>query len=74
MRIAAHDDACLCFRCPDLDAAYAYFHARGIAPKEPKIAPYDIKQLYLRDPDGYDLCLPWPAKRDLECAPASFRI
>jgi hypothetical protein len=36
----------------------------GRAPKnvkEPKVAPYGMKQLYVRDPDGYNLCFQWPA-------------
>jgi len=26
----------------------------------PKVAPYGMKQLYVRDPDGYNLCFQWP--------------
>jgi uncharacterized glyoxalase superfamily protein PhnB len=60
-RIAAHDDTCLYFGCPDVDAAYAHLRARGVAAKEPKVAPYGMKQLYLNDPDGYNLCFQWAA-------------
>ena len=60
-RIAAHDDTCLYFGCPDVDAAYAYLRGRGVAAREPKVAPYGMKQLYVSDPDGYSLCLQWPA-------------
>jgi len=60
-RIAAHDDTCLYFGCPDVDAAYAYLRALGVAAKEPKVAPYGMKQLYLSDPDGYNLCFQWAA-------------
>jgi glyoxylase I family protein len=60
-RIAAHDDTCLYFGCPDVDAAYAHLRARGVAAKEPKVAPYGMKQLYLHDPDGYNLCFQWAA-------------
>lgn len=60
-RIAAHDDTCLYFGCPDVDAAYAHLRARGVAAKEPKVAPYGMKQLYLSDPDGYNLCFQWAA-------------
>ena len=62
VRVATHDDTCLYFGCPDVDAAYAYLRARGVAAKEPKIAPYDMKQLYVSDPDGYNLCFQWPAQ------------
>jgi glyoxylase I family protein len=61
-RFAAHDDTCLYFGCPDVDAAYAYLRARGVAANEPKVAPYGMKQLYLSDPDGYSLCFQWPTK------------
>src|SRR5712664_1136477 len=61
-RLAVHEDTCLYFGCPDVDAAYAYLRTRGVAAKEPKIAPYGMKQLYVSDPDGYNLCFQWPAK------------
>jgi glyoxylase I family protein len=60
-RIAAHDDTGIYFGCPDVDAAYAHLRARGVAAKEPKVAPYGMKQLYVTDPDGYNLCFQWPA-------------
>ena len=60
-RIAAHDDTALFFGCPDVDAAYAHLRSRAENVKEPKVAPYGMKQLYVRDPDGYNLCFQWPA-------------
>lgn len=61
-RIAAHDDTCLYFGCPDVDAAYAHLRVGGIVAKEPKVAPYGMKQLYVSDPDGYNLCFQWATK------------
>jgi glyoxylase I family protein len=61
-RVAAHEDTCLYFACPDVEAAYAYLRARGVAAEEPKVASYGMKQLYLRDPDGFSLCFQWSAK------------
>jgi catechol 2,3-dioxygenase-like lactoylglutathione lyase family enzyme len=61
-RVAAHDDTCLYFGCPDVDAAYEYFVSKGIDVKPPKVAPYGMKQLYLHDPDGFNLCFQWSAK------------
>ena len=61
-RIAAHDDTAIYFGCPDVDTAYAYLRAHGVAANEPKVAHYGMKQLYLHDPDGYNLCFQWPAK------------
>jgi glyoxylase I family protein len=61
-RVAAHEDTCLYFGCPDVDAAYTCLQARGVAAEQPKVAPYGMKQLYLRDPDGYSLCFQWAVK------------
>ena len=60
-RVAAHRDTCLYFGCPDVDAAYQHLRAHGIDVKEPNVAPYGMKQLYVSDPDGYQLCFQWPA-------------
>ena len=59
-RLAAHRDTCLYFSCPDVDAAYRHLRSYGIDVNEPKIAPYGMKQLYVTDPDGYELCFQWP--------------
>lgn len=58
-RTAAHDDTCFYFSCPDVDAAYREFRDKGVEVKEPKVAPYGMKQMYLRDPDGYGICFQW---------------
>jgi len=58
-RTRAHEDTCLYLGCPDVDAAYQELSAKGLTVKPPKIAPYGMKQLYLRDPDGYALCFQW---------------
>jgi catechol 2,3-dioxygenase-like lactoylglutathione lyase family enzyme len=60
--VAGHGDTCLYFGCPDLDAAYRHLLDHGVDVEEPKVAPYGMKQLYLRDPDGYGLCFQWPAE------------
>jgi catechol 2,3-dioxygenase-like lactoylglutathione lyase family enzyme len=60
-RVAAHDDIGLYFGCPDVDGAYALLSKKGVEAKEPKVAPYGMKQLYLTDPDGYVLCFQHPA-------------
>lgn len=61
-RIKAHRDTCLYFSCPDVDGAYRHLLAHGVDVKEPEIAPWRSKQLYLRDPDGYTLCFQWPVE------------
>jgi glyoxylase I family protein len=60
-RIAAHADTALFFVCDDVDAAYATLKARGVATREPIVTGYGMKQLYLSDPDGYEICLQHPA-------------
>jgi catechol 2,3-dioxygenase-like lactoylglutathione lyase family enzyme len=56
-RVTAHGDTAFFFGCRDLDAAYTYLRAKGISVQPPLIAHYGMKQLYLRDPDGYGICL-----------------
>lgn len=60
-RIAAHADTCFYFGCPDPDAAFEHLRAHGVSLEPPKVAPYGMKQLYLRDPDGFHLCFQCPA-------------
>lgn len=62
-RIAAHDDVTLYFSCPDVDAMYVELHAKGVAKNEPEVAFYGMKQLYIKDPDGYGLCFQWAVKK-----------
>jgi catechol 2,3-dioxygenase-like lactoylglutathione lyase family enzyme len=60
-RMAAHGDTAIYFACPNVDAVYRHLRAKGVTVKEPAIAPYGMKQLYVSDPDGYNLCFQWPA-------------
>jgi catechol 2,3-dioxygenase-like lactoylglutathione lyase family enzyme len=60
-RIAAHRDTGLFFGCRDVDGAYAYLREKGIGASKPAVQSYGMKQVYLKDPDGYELCLQCPA-------------
>jgi catechol 2,3-dioxygenase-like lactoylglutathione lyase family enzyme len=60
LRNEVHSDTCLYFACPDVDAAYLHLQAHGIEVQRPQVAEYGMKQLYVRDPDGYNLCFQWP--------------
>jgi glyoxylase I family protein len=60
-RIAAHIDTCIYLGCPDVDTAYAHLCAHQVEVKPPAIAYYGMKQLYVTDPDGFNLCFQWPA-------------
>jgi glyoxylase I family protein len=61
MRVTAHKDTGLYFGCPDVDAAYNHLRSLGVKTNEPRVAHYGMKQLYLTDPDGYELCFQWRA-------------
>jgi len=60
-RAAGHDDIGLFIGCPDVDAAYQYLRERGLDVKPPKVQSYGMKQLYLKDPDGFGICFQWKA-------------
>lgn len=60
-RWSGHQDTCLYFGCPDVEAAYAFLLSRGLELEPPKVAWYGMKQLYLKDPDGFSLCFQWQA-------------
>jgi glyoxylase I family protein len=60
-RFEAHGDTGLYLGCPDVDAMHASLLELGIAHAPPRVAPYGMKQLYLRDPDGYTICFQWKA-------------
>jgi catechol 2,3-dioxygenase-like lactoylglutathione lyase family enzyme len=59
-RAAGHADTTLFFGCPDVDGAFALLRERGVAVDPPVVRDYGMKQLTLRDPDGYGLCFQWP--------------
>ena len=60
-RVDAHGDTCIYFGCPDVDAAYRHLLEKGLTINAPKVAWYGMKQLYLKDPDGFGICFQWTA-------------
>ena len=58
-RVVAHHDTCIYFACPDVDAAYEHLLGNGIDCHPPSTAPYGMRQLYVTDPDNYNLCFQW---------------
>jgi catechol 2,3-dioxygenase-like lactoylglutathione lyase family enzyme len=58
-----HHDTCLYFGA-DPDVVYEYLQSRNMVLDPPKDAPYGMRQLYLYDPDGYNLCFQQPVKED----------
>jgi len=61
-RVAAHGDTTLYFGCPDVDGAYEKLRDKIPGIKPPSVAWYGMKQLSFSDPDGFGICLQWPAK------------
>jgi catechol 2,3-dioxygenase-like lactoylglutathione lyase family enzyme len=62
-RVAAHADTALFFDCEDVDVAYATLRDRVPDVKPPIVRDYGMKQLYLKDPDGYEICLQHPVNQ-----------
>jgi catechol 2,3-dioxygenase-like lactoylglutathione lyase family enzyme len=62
VRQAHHGDTTIFFGCRDVDAAYAELIDRGIELDAPVVRDYGMKQLSLRDPDGYGICFQWAAE------------
>lgn len=58
-RMKAHDDTAIYFGCPHVDEAYNYLLSKGLTLDKPTITSYGMKQLYLHDPDGYNICFQW---------------
>jgi hypothetical protein len=54
-RWRGHADASLYFGCSDVDAAYEELRAKRAAVEPPR-AVHGMKQLFVRDPDNYQLC------------------
>ncbi len=44
------------FNCEDANAEHARLAGCGLKLDPPKVAFYGMNQLYLKDPDGYELC------------------
>jgi catechol 2,3-dioxygenase-like lactoylglutathione lyase family enzyme len=57
-RTSGRDDFILYVTCEDADAAYSELQARGWTDlEEPATASYGMRQVTVRDPDGFRLCL-----------------
>lgn len=55
-RTAAHEDTTLYFGCRDVDAAFRHLRDKGVVVEPPRVSWYGMKQLYVKDPDGYLVC------------------
>jgi uncharacterized glyoxalase superfamily protein PhnB len=59
-RVRCHNDVSLYFEFRDLDALYSHLRARGCDITPPSNTSYGLKQLNVKDPDGYELCFTAP--------------
>lgn len=59
-RWQGHSDTCLYLGCSDVDQVYSELTQKGLTLKPPKNTNYGMRQLNLRDPDGYTLCFQHP--------------
>jgi glyoxylase I family protein len=50
----------LYFGCPDVDRAYDYLRQHQYKVDVPVTTGYGMRQLLVRDPDGFELCLQHP--------------
>lgn len=50
------------FICDDAEAMHAELSDRGLHAAPPHVAFYGMKQVFLKDPDGYELCFESPAE------------
>jgi uncharacterized glyoxalase superfamily protein PhnB len=62
-RVRGHNDVSLYFEFLDLDALYSHLHASGCDVKPPAPTSYGLRQLNVKDPDGYELCFTAPLER-----------
>jgi glyoxylase I family protein len=62
-RMKMHRDTALFFGTPDVDAAYRYLREMGVDAEEPFDQSYGMRQCYVLDPDGYQLCFQWAVKK-----------
>lgn len=55
-RVAAHADTILCFGCDSVESVQAHLASQGVNFAEPQSTQYGMTQLFVTDPDGYQLC------------------
>jgi glyoxylase I family protein len=60
-RQLGHGDTILYIGCPDIDTAYIHLRLKGLEVDKPLVTEYGWKAINFADPDGYHICLHWPA-------------
>ena len=59
-RVRGHNDVSLYFEFPDLDRLHVHLRSKGCAATPPAKTSYGLRQMNVRDPDGYELCFTAP--------------
>ena len=59
-RVKGHQDVSLYFEFLDLDGLHAHLRGKGCKVNPPAKTTYGLRQMSLRDPDGYELCFTAP--------------
>jgi uncharacterized glyoxalase superfamily protein PhnB len=57
-----YTDAVFYFRADDVHALFQDLTTKGFAPTPPERQDYGLDEMYLRDPDGYELSFTSPTK------------
>lgn len=63
-RAPQQEHVCIYFGCPDVDGAYEELRSRGVDVRAPKVERYGMKDIALRDPDGFSLVFHWQANQN----------
>jgi hypothetical protein len=61
-----HGDVILYFDCPNVEETYRYLVSKGVEAQAPVVTWYGMKQVHLKDPDGYPLCFQFEAAKESE--------
>jgi len=59
-RVKGHRDVSLYFEFFDLDGLHAHLRDKGCKVNPPAKTSYGLRQMSVRDPDGYELCFTAP--------------
>lgn len=63
-RVRAHGDVSLYFQHLGLDALYSHLRDKGCDVAPPGETSYGLRQLNVKDPDGYELCFTAPIEQE----------
>ncbi|MFI4973901.1 MAG: VOC family protein [Caulobacterales bacterium] len=61
-----YTEAVFYFRVDDVHALYSDLTAKGLAPTAPETQEYGLDEVFLRDPDGYELSFTSPTPADAQ--------